>query len=826
MADKNGALGTARQFRELGVEQLRFHCDESCLNFETTADVAPLAEMIGQERAVSAVEFGLNTNNPGYNIFISGMVGTGKFTYAEQAVRKWALKKQVPQDWCYVNNFEDSSHPLAIALAAGTGHVFCREMEELLENLQNDVPKAFSSDDYEREKNSIMKEFQAQRGTLLQEFGEKAEALSVLPQWSPTGFMAMPLLDGNPVSPEEFEKLDKEKKEEIAAHMHAVHELAMVVVRQIQHLEREVRDKLKEMDGKVGMYVVGQLIDELQEKYAANQGVSTYLEALKQNVVKNINDFKQSSSGEEEGPMALFRKSTQEAMRERYGVNLLVDNRTCDGAPVVVEINPNYYNLFGRVEYASRMGVVSTDFTMIKPGAFHLANGGYLIVNALDVLTNPGVWDGMKRVLKTKKMYIESLGEQYGLIAMSSVKPQAIPVDVKVVMMGASYIYHLLYQYDGDFRKLFKIHADFDVQMENTPANIAKMAAFTRTTIQKENLKEFTRAAVARVVEHSARLSGSQTKLTTRFNEIVEILCEADTLATLEGAAITDAEHVRRAIAGKRYRANKYEDLIHDMFREGKYLIDTDGEKIGQVNGLAVMGVGEYAFGKPSRITANTYLGRAGIVNVERETKMSGPSHSKGVLILGAYLGNQYAQKIPLSVTASLTFEQMYDEVDGDSASSTELYAILSSLSELPLRQDIAVTGSVNQKGEIQPIGGVTEKIEGFFEVCRIKGLTGRQGVMIPRQNVKDLALNEDVAAAVGEGRFHIYPVASVDEGIELLTGVAAGQRNRRGDFPKDSVHGRVIAKLKFYHKAYSAGGGKEKRKDGNGNKQSPEKEE
>lgn len=816
MAKSGGNMKTPRQVKELGMEQLRFYCDEACLDFETTASVAPLDGMIGQERAVNAVEFGLHTNSPGYNIFISGMVGTGKFTYAEQAVRKWAVGKPIPQDWCYVNNFEDSSHPIAIGLAAGTGHVFGREMEELLENLQNDVPKAFSSDDYEREKNGIMKEFQAKRGALLQEFGEKAEALSVLPQWSPTGFMAMPLLDGNPVSPEEFEKLDKEKKEEIAAHMHSVHELAMVVVRQIQHLEREVRDKLREMDGKVGLYVVGQLIDDLQKKYADNPGVSQYLEAVKQSVVKNINDFKQTSSGEEEGPMNLFRKTSQEAMRERYGVNLLVDNRNCEGAPVVVEINPNYYNLFGRVEYASRMGVVSTDFTMIKPGAFHLANGGYLIMNALDVLTNPGVWDGMKRVLKTKKMVIESLGEQYGLIAMSSVKPQAIPVDVKVIMMGNSYIYHLLYQYDGDFRKLFKIHADFDVQMENTPANIAKMAAFTSTTVKKEKLRELTRAAVARVVEHSVRLSGSQTKLTTRFNEIVEILCEADTLAALDGAVIIDAEHVRRAIAGKRYRANKYEELIHDMFREGKYLIDTDGEKIGQVNGLAVMGVGEYAFGKPSRITANTYLGRAGIVNVERETKMSGASHSKGVLILSAYLGNQYAQKIPLSVTASLTFEQMYDEVDGDSASSTELYAILSSLSELPLRQDIAVTGSVNQKGEIQPIGGVTEKIEGFFEVCKIKGFSGRQGVMIPQQNVKDLALNEEVAAAVGEGRFHIYPVASVDAGIELLTGTAAGQKDRRGDYPRDSVHGRVVAKLKSYHKAFSADSKKEKNTETN----------
>jgi len=790
---------------ELGVEDLRFYCNTGCLDFETTATVAPLEGMIGQERAVTAMEFGLHTKNLGYNIFISGMVGTGKFTYAKQAVRKLAKGQAVPQDWCYVNNFDDNSHPLAISLIAGSGNVLRQEMEDLLENLQNDVPKAFSSEDYERGKAAIMKEFQEKRDELLQTFSVKAEGLSVLPQWSTTGFMAVPLLDGNPVSPDEFQKLDKEKKDVIEANLQAVHDLAMAVVREVQHLEREVREKIRALDSKVGLFAVGHLIDELQEKYKDNAGVTGYLEAVRQSVVKNINDFKQTASTEEEGPMALFKKSSQEAMRDRYGINLLVDNRNCEGAPVIIEINPNYYNLFGRVEYISRMGVVSTDFTMIKAGAFHLGNGGYLIINAMDVLMNPGVWETMKRVLKTKKLYIESLGEQYGLIAMASVKPQAIPVDVKVIMLGSSYIYYVMYQYDEDFRKLFKIHADFDVQMDNTPANIDKMAAFASATIKKENLREFTRDAVARMVEHAVRLSGSQTKITARLNEIVEMLCEANTWASVDGSLLVDGDHVRRAIEGKRYRANKYEEIIQEMFKEEKYLIDTDGSKIGQVNGLAVLGIGEYAFGKPSRITANTYLGRAGVINVERETKMSGASHSKGVLILSAYLGNKYAQSTPLSLTASLTFEQMYESVDGDSASSTELYAILSSLADLPLRQDIAVTGSVNQKGEIQPIGGVTEKIEGFFEVCKIKGITGRQGVMIPRQNIRDLSLNEEVIAAVGIGRFHIYPIVNVDEGIEVLSGVAAGVANRKGGYPEKSVHGRVSAKLKAYHKVYSA---------------------
>ena len=790
---------------ELRAEQLHFYCEEECLDFFTTATVPPLQGMIGQERAVKAVEFGLHTKNLGYNIFISGMVGTGRMTYAKQVVQQLAKGQAVPQDWCYVNNFEDSSRPLAISLSAGTGGVFHQEMQELMENLRNDVPKAFSSEDYERERTEIMKAFQEKRGDMLQAFVDKSEKYSVLSKWSTTGFMMVPLLDGKPVSEEEFQKLDENKKEKIRASLEAVHDLAMEVIRQVQDTEKEVKEKIHELDSRVALFAVGHLIDEIQEKYKDNENIVKYLEAVRGDVVKNINDFKQASPSEEEGFMALFKKSSQEVMRERYSVNLLVDNHTCEGAPVIIETNPNYYNLCGRVEYSSRMGAVSTDFTMIKPGAFHLANGGYLIVNAIDVLMNPGVWEAMKRTLKTKKLSIESLGEQYGLIAMASLKPKEIPVDLKVIMLGSSYLYHIMYQYDEDFRKLFKIHADFDADVENTPNNISKMAEFVSATVKRENLKDFTRDAVARVVEYTSRLGGCQKKFTARFNQIVEILCEADSWAAIDGAKITDSTHVQKAIAEKRYRANKYEERIHEMFEEGMYLLDTEGEKIGQLNGLAVLGIGEYAFGKPSRITANTYLGRSGVVNIERETKMSGSTHTKGVLTLSGYLGYKYAQKIPLSVTASLTFEQLYEGIDGDSASSTELYAILSSLAELPLRQDIAVTGSVNQKGEIQPIGGVTEKIEGFYEVCKIKGITGLQGVMIPQQNVKDLALNEEVIEAVKEGKFHIYSIASVDEGMQLLTGVAAGTCDDKGLYPEKSVHGLVMAKLQTYYEVYSA---------------------
>jgi lon-related putative ATP-dependent protease len=547
------------------------------------------------------------------------------------------------------------------------------------------------------------------------------------------------------------------------------------------------------------LFAVGHFIEELAAKYKDYDKVTAYLETVKRDVVKNINDFKPSSPEDDNNPFLMFKKGMQESVKDKYQVNLLVDNRDITGAPIVVEINPTYYNLVGRVEYETRMGVVGTDFSMIKAGALHRANGGYLILNIRDILANVGSWEALKRVLKTRKLHIENLGEQYGMLAMASLKPQAIPVNVKVILVGNPQLYHLVFNYDEDFRKLFKVFADFDTEMENNPANIQKLAGFIASTVTREKLKHFDRGAVAGIVEYATRLAGSQQKLTTLFNDIVELACEADAWAGAEGSPLVRSGHIKKAIGEKRYRYNKYEEKLQEMFAEGKLLIDTDRETVGQVNGLAVLSVGEYMFGKPSRITANTFLGKSGVINIERETKMSGTSHSKGVMILSGYLGQKYAQRHPLTLTASLTFEQLYDGVDGDSASSTELYAILSSLAEVPIRQYIAVTGSVNQKGEIQPIGGATQKIEGFFAVCKIRGLTGRQGVMIPHQNVSNLTLNEEVVEAVRAGKFHIYPVKTVDEGIEILTGAPAGEAAADGSFPAGTVHHLVNQKLHQY---------------------------
>lgn len=785
--------------RELKAEELRFTCQDDLLAFETTETVPPLEVMVGQERAVKAMEFGLFTKSSGYNIYVSGLVGTGKMTYAKAAVTKVACSEPSPSDWCYVNNFENPGQPIALSLPAGLGSVLRQDMQELVDDLKNNIPKVFNSDDYEQAKTTIVKKFQDARSVIMDAFNQRAEQLGIMPQWTTTGFAGLPLENGKPVTPEEFQQYDREKREELEKKMLAVHEKAMEAVRQVQQLERETREQLKGLDAKIGLFAVGHLIDEVKAKYQEYPAVLSWLEAVTQDVVKNIGDFKPTSAEEENNPLLMFKKSMQEAVKDKYQVNLLVDHREIKGAPVVVEINPTYYNLVGRVEYEARMGVVNTDFSMIKAGALHRANGGYLILNMKDVLTNIGAWEALKRVLKTRKIVIENLGEQYGMLAMASQKPQPIPLNVKVILVGNAQLYHMAFNYDEDFRKLFKVFADFDTQMENNPVNIGKLAGFVSSTVQREHLKHFDRQAVAKVVEYATRMSGSQDKLTTQFNDIVELLCEADTWATMVESPLVRAEHIRTAITEKRNRYNKYEERLQEMFAEGKLLVDTDDEKVGQVNGLAVLSVGEYMFGKPSRITANTYLGRSGVINIERETKMSGTSHSKGVLILSGYVGQKYAQRNPLTLTASLTFEQLYDGVDGDSASSTELYAILSSLSGVPIRQYIAVTGSVNQKGEVQPIGGATEKIEGFFAVCKLKGLTGRQGVMIPYQNVNNLTLNDEVVAAVAEGKFHIYPVKTIDEGIEILTGVMAGEADAEGHYPEGTIHHKVGRKLQEY---------------------------
>ena len=791
-------------FRELTVEELKFHCCETALP-QSTKKIAPLADTIGQERAIKAVEFGLRMKSHGYNIFISGVVGTGKITYAKKAVAKFAASRKIASDWVYVNNFDKPEEPEAIELSPGQGTQFRADMEQLLEEVKIAIPKGFSSELYEQARSRIVKELQEQRSVLFTEFNEKSEAMDITPQWSQTGFVGVPNVKGKALSQEEYQKLNKEEREEIDRKMLAVHEMAMEVVRLMQHGEREMRDKLKKLDEEIALYSIEAVLAELLTKYAQHPKVIAYLEAVKKDMVKNANDFKPQAT-EDENPFAIFKKKGSESISERYKINVLVDNRELSGAPVVFEMNPTYYNLLGRVEYESRMSVVSTDYSMIIAGALHRANGGFLIINVRDVLSNIGAWDALKRALRARELAVENLGEQYSMYAMSTLRPQTIPLDVKVILLGDPRLYQLIGHYDEEFGKLFKIHANFDTDMPNDCNNLEKMVSFVSSIVEEDKLRPFNRSAVAKIVEHSSRLAGSQKKLSTRFKDIVELICEADAWAEQENKKSVDAKTVAKAIDEKNNRESMYEEHLHELFKDGKILVDVSGERVGQINGLAVLGIGSYYFGKPSKITANTWMGRSGIVNIEREVNMSGQIHSKGVLTLTGYFGQKYAQHHPLSLTCSLTFEQEYGGIDGDSASSTELYAIVSSLANLPLKQYIAVTGSVNQKGEIQPVGGVTEKIEGFYAVCKLKGLSGKQGVLIPHTNIDDLNLSDEVIQAVKKRKFHIYSVSTIDEGLELLTGKKAGVANAKGEYPRNSVHYLAMQALKRFDKQNKPG--------------------
>lgn len=782
---------------EVTPDQVRAYCDPESFSFQTTAELEPLTGILGQERGAKAVEFGLQVAKPGYHIFMAGLTGTGKLSYAQSVVSELAAKQPVPDDWCYVYNFQKPNEPRALPLPAGLGKDFARDMEELVEELKVEIPRAFASDDYENQKNDIIRKFQEKNNAYLEELNQFAQAAGFQLKRTSTGFVTIPLADGKPLSQEEYDALDQEVKEALDKKSTEVQFKVAEVMRRVQQAEKEAREEIKQLENKIGLFAVGHRIEALAEKYRDFPPVTGYLQQVQEDILDNLDAFK--GEEEEQGQFPWLRRFSRLGSLARYQVNLFIDNGELSGAPVVVETNPTYYNLVGRVEHENQWGFLTTDLTMIKPGALHRANGGYFILQARDVLSNPLSWDALKRVLKTSEVRLENMSEQYGLIPVATLKPEAIPVKVKVVLIGNPYLYYLLYNLDEDFRKLFKIRADFDVEMPRDAVNMEKMAQFISRQGQQENLIPFDRTAVAEVIDYSSWLVGDQQKLSTRFNEIVEVLFEADAWAKMEGRQVVSRPYVEKAVREKQYRSNRYEEKLREMFARGELLVDVQGREVGQVNGLSVIDLGDYAFGRPSRITAVTGVGQRGVVNIERETKLSGAIHSKGVLILGGYLMQKYGQDVPLTLSASLCFEQTYEEVDGDSASSAELCALLSSLAGLPINQELAITGSVNQKGAIQPVGGVTFKIEGFYHLCRLKGLTGSQGVIIPAQNVANLMLSRQVQDAIARGEFHIYPIHTVDEGLEILTGAPAGVKDASGSYPPASVHGRVLARLQEY---------------------------
>lgn len=786
--------------KKLKPKELRLKYDLKKIGFKNTSEVAPLEQMIGQQRAVKATEFGLRIKRPGYNIFMTGLTGTGKTSYAQEVIAKIAQDEPVPDDWLYVYNFKHPGEPIALNLPAGQGFDFCRQVEELLDDLKESIPKAFEGDDYERQKQVFVKEYQEARNLHLEELNQAAKEQGFALKRASAGFITIPVQDGEQLGEEEYAALAQEERDELEKKSSKVQLKAMEVMRRVQRAEKLLKEQLKELDQKVGLAAIGHLFSDLSEQYDHFAEIKKYLKAFEKDVLTNLADFRLEEE-EQQNPMLWLRRQSQEQADIRYKVNLLVDHRETKGAPLVYETNPSYYNLLGRLEYENRLGMVVTDFSMIKPGALHMANGGYLILQAIDVLSAMQSWDVLKRVLKTEEIRIENIGEHFGLVAMATLRPEPIPLHVKVVMVGNPYVYQVLYHYDEDFKKLFKVKADFDTEMESCTENIDKMAGFIAYHCQLQNLRPFKRDAVAEIVEYSMRLAGSQKKLSTRFNEIVDLLFEAEAWAELDGKKQVGRAEVLKALKEMTCRNNRLEEKIMASVEEGLILLDFEGEEIGQVNALSVLNQGDYEFGRPSRITCTSSIGRKGIVNIERESDLSGSIHNKGVLILSGLIGHLYGDLVPVNLTASLCFEQSYGGIDGDSASAAELFCLLSSLGGVPLRQDLAVTGSINQKGEIQPVGGINSKIEGFYKACKLKGLTGSQGVIIPAANRQNLMLKQEVVDDVAKGLFHLYTIENVDEGLELLSGISAGTRNKDLSYRKNSFHARVVEELKRYNK-------------------------
>lgn len=790
--------------RELSYTELKNGCSADDFSFRSTAELEPLEGIIGQDRAVKAFDFGLHVKIKGYNIYMSGPSGTGKTTYAKASTERLAATEDVPLDWCYVYNFQNPRSPLALSFPAGEGRKFRDDMSELVQLFQTELQKVFRTEDYEKQKTELLRGFDEKRDALMDQMSKEAAENDFQVKTTNSGIYFMPVVDGKPVGEEEYDDLAEDVKDVIEKNSQIVQEKASAIMRDIRELDKESKRCVDQLDYKVGMFAIGHHVSAVQEKYEQNEKAVAYINAVKEDVLENISQFFEDEEDGEEGLASLLpmlSKKQPEDVTLKYKVNLIVDNSETEGAPVVTTFNPTYYNLVGEVEYDSEFGNLTTDFMKIKSGLFHKANGGYLIVQAQDILSAPQAWEALRRVIKTKEINMDAIREQLGTVVAPTLKPEPIPANIKIIMIGSSYYYELLSTYDEEFDKFFKIRADFDYEMPRSQENMLKIAQFIKGFTMREKTMDFDVSAVCAVVEYSSRSAERQNKLSTRFNHLAEILGEAAVWAKLDGAEMVTAKHVQKTIVEKEDRLRLYEEKLDEMLEENVIMIDVDGAEVGQINGLAVLDMGSYAFGNPSRITATTYVGKSGIVNIEKEARMSGQTHDKGVQIITGYLGQTYAQKFPLSLSCRVCFEQNYNGIDGDSASSTELYCILSSLAELPIRQDLAVTGSVNQKGEIQAIGGVTYKIEGFFDLCKKRGLIGKQGVIIPVSNIRDLVLKDEVVEAVKEGVFHIYPISTIDEGIALLMSTPAGEKDEKGEYPPDSVHGKVMAKLKAFWK-------------------------
>ncbi len=794
-----------KKVKELKSSSLKNSFDIDSLKFNTTDEVEPFNGIIGQERALEAIKSAMQIPQKGFNLYISGTLGIGKTSYALSVVNSLSEKMPVPQDYCYINNFENPLEPIAVALAPGEGMEFKQDMNRFINSITTRINKELTGDMYEKEKKTIVDRYKRAKENLMREFDKSTYEKGFKVRNTENGIYFSPVHNGVVLDEKSFKVLDEKTKKYFEEKSPEIQEQTLQVLKEIDALDKKCEQVLKEWENNLATFAVTQCMSDLKIKYKKNLKIQNFLYSIQSDVVKNVELFKKNSLEKDmkmmTNPLMMQQMMAKRAQKpwENYRVNLVINNDRLQHAPVILCKNPNYFDLFGKLEFETTPQGTKTNYNMLKPGLVHKANGGYLIVNVRDLLVNAPTWEAFKRVLRNQELSIDSSRDINQPITIVSLKPEPIPINMQVILIGSELHYQQLCAMDADFKKLFKIKADFDDNYERNKENIKKFVQFISYVCKKHSLLPFNREGVKEVIEYSSKCAGNQNKLTAIMQDISDLLIEASFIANSAKKKVVSNVDVKKALESKSKRFSKYNDAYNKMIKQGDMIISTDGSKVGQINGLTIAVAGDCSFGQPVRITANTYIGKSGVVNIEREIAMSGSSHSKGVFILSAYIGEKFAQEVPLSLTASICFEQLYNPVDGDSASSTELYAILSSLSGVPINQSLAVTGSVNQKGEIQPIGGVTDKIEGFFKVCKEKGLNGQNGVLIPYQNIKNLTLSNEILQAVNEGKFHVYPVASIDEGIEILTGVEAGIADKNGNYPEGTINYLVSQKLKKY---------------------------
>jgi lon-related putative ATP-dependent protease len=789
------------EIKELAPEQLRAYVPQDSLPFDDTSSLeVPEKKVVGQERAIDAINFGMGMKERGYNIFVAGPAKAGLTYTAKTFIEEQARKEPTPPDWCYVYNFKEPDKPKSLNVSAGMGKVLKKDLQEFIQTLLAKIPEVFDSDDYRAKEAEVHQAFEKSRREIIDSLSQVAKDEGFILQFSQVGMVIIPAnKEGEPMTQEDLRHLEEEERKVLREKSDQLHEKMKEAIKKIRVSEEEFKEKHTKLDNEIALFVVGQLMDSYEDKYKEEPHVLEYLKGVQEDILENIDDFKKKPEAQQQqAPQgAPFPVPPREATFRKYEVNVLIDNSETEGAPVVVESNPAYPNIFGSIERQAWFGALFTDHTMIKPGAIHKANGGYLVMKALDLLRWYISYEALKRALRDGEIRIEDLGELYGIFSTRTIRPEPIPLNVKIVLTGDPYIYQLLYMYDDRFQKLFKVKAHMDNQTDRKDDSLVEYAKMMGRYVEERKLRHLDRSGVARVIEYAMEVTEDRDKLTLELGDIGDLLREANYFAGLDGAEKTQYRHVQEAIDKRIYRSNLIEERVKELTEKDIFWVETDGYRVGQVNGLSVLMAGDHEFGKPNRITAVVSVGREGMVSIDRESKMSGNIHTKGLLTLSSFFKDRFAHNKPISLSASLSFEQSYGMVEGDSASSTELYVLLSALSEVPIYQGIAVTGSVSQKGEIQPIGGVNQKIKGFFDICKHKGLTGKQGVMIPEKNVRNLMLKQEVIDAVKEGMFHIWPVSTIEQGIQILTGMEAGQRQPDGSYPEGTLFRKVDERLR-----------------------------